>query len=162
MRSSRDQVYLDVACVIARRSTCFRRSVGCVLTDSEGIILSTGYNGVAAGRPHCNEQVHWQHPLKPLGVSMTSTYPNQCPGATAPPGQNLDACQAIHAEQNAIIRLPDYRKLHTCYCTASPCISCVKLFLGTNCQRIVFLQEYPHPTAKEWWEASGRTWIHLK
>jgi dCMP deaminase len=167
MRPSRDEVYLNVAADIAKRSTCFRRSVGCVLTDQEGVILSTGYNGVAAGRPHCNEEgeiVHYQHPTKPLGVIMNSvpSYPQRCEGSDAPSGQNLDACQAIHAEQNAIIRLPDYRRVYTCYCTASPCISCVKLLLGTYCLEIVFREEYPHPTAKEWWLASGREWKHLK
>lgn len=167
MRSSRDQIYIEVAQVIARRSTCYRRSVGCVLTDSEGIILATGYNGVAAGRPHCNEEgptIHHQHPLKPIGVTMLSgsSYPLACPGSEAPSGQNLESCQAIHAEANAIIRLPDPRRVHTAYCTASPCIHCIKLLLGTSCQRICFLQEYPHPTAKDWWLAAGREWVHLK
>lgn len=159
MRSSRDQVYIDVASVIAKRSTCFRRSVGCVLTDSEGVILSTGYNGVAAGRPHCNEEVFIE---EDENIYVFESFVHKCPGANAPSGQNLDACQAIHAEQNAIIRLPDHRRVHTCYCTASPCISCVKLLLGTQCQRIVFLEEYPHPTAKEWWLADNREWTHIK
>jgi dCMP deaminase len=160
MRSSRDQIYIDVASVIARRSTCYRRSVGCVLTDSEGVILATGYNGVAAGRPHCNEKVEGGY-SKEWQLEAVEGYVNKCPGSEASSGQNLDACQAIHAEQNAIIRLPDYRTVHTCYCTASPCISCIKLLLGTACQRIVFLQEYPHPTAKEWWLAAGRDWVQL-
>jgi dCMP deaminase len=151
MRPSRDQVYIDIAAVIARRSTCFRRSVGCVLVDVDGFILSTGYNGVAAGRPHCNLILD----------DNCKGYPNACEGAMSPSGQNLDACQAIHAEQNAIIRLPDPRRVHTAYCTASPCISCVKLLLGTYCLRIVFLQEYPHPTAKDWWLAAKREWIHI-
>jgi dCMP deaminase len=161
MRPSRDQIYIDVASVIARRSTCFRRSVGCVLVDKEGVILSTGYNGVATGRPHCNEEVEGGY-SKEWELQAIKGYPNKCPGADSPSGANLDACQALHAEQNAIIRLPDPRRLYTAYCTSSPCISCIKLFLGTSCQRIVFLQEYPHPTAKEWWLASGREWLHIK
>lgn len=173
MRSSRDQTWIDVAAVIARRSTCWRRAVGCVLTDEDGIFLSSGYNGVASGRPHCNEEVIvtelvWET-FQPAGVDgeyvqtvINKGYTNRCPGSEAPSGQNLDACQALHAEQNAIIWLSDPSRVHTAYCTASPCISCVKLFLGTNCQRVVFLEEYPHPTAKEWWIAAGREWVHIK
>lgn len=173
MRPSRDEIWLEVASTIAKRSTCWRRAVGCVLTDEDGIVLSTGYNGVAAGRPHCNEQVIvyenvWV-PFRPEYMDgefkltkVDKGYINRCPGSEAPSGQNLDACQALHAEQNAILRLADPRDVHTAYCTSSPCISCIKLFLGTNCERIVFLEEYPHPTAKEWWIAAGRAWIHIK
>lgn len=161
MRASRDQVWIDVAAAIARRSTCYRRAVGCVLTDINGKFLSSGYNGVASGRPHCNEEVEGGY-SKEWEVRTVKGYVHACPGATAASGTNLEQCEAIHAEQNAIIELPDSRRLHTAYCTASPCISCIKLFLGTACRRIVFLQEYPHPTAKEWWLAAGREWIHIE
>jgi dCMP deaminase len=166
MRPSRDQVNLEVARLIAKRSTCFRRQVGCVLTDEEGFILSTGYNGVAAGRPHCNELQLVPIPEDARAFPDRKTIPEftmpfRCEGANAPSGQNLDACQALHAEQNAILRLSDHRRVHTAYVTASPCISCVKLLLGTRCQRIVFGEEYPHATARTWWEEAGREWIHL-
>lgn len=142
LRRSRDSVYLEVARSIALRGTCVRRQVGCVLVDKDGFILSTGYNGVAAGREHCSQG-----------------FP--CPGANAPSGERLDACQAIHAEQNAILRLPDPRKVHTVYCTVSPCISCIKLLLGTSARRIVFGDVYPHPDARIWWTEAGREWVHL-
>lgn len=142
-RPSRDIVYIEMAYALARRGTCVRRSVGCILTDEDGFVLSMGYNGVPAGRPHCNEEL-------------------RCAGANAPSGEALDTCQAIHAEQNALIRLPDYRRVHTAYCTSSPCVTCVKLFLGTKCQRIVFSEIYPHPIAQIYWEEAGREWIHLK
>jgi dCMP deaminase len=142
MRPSRDLVYLRMAHNIATRGTCARRQVGCILVDEDGFVLSMGYNGVAAGRPHCSEG-------------------NPCPGAFAPSGELLDACQALHAEQNAILRLPDPRKVHTAYCTVSPCISCVKLLLGTAARRIVFSDLYPHTASREWWEAAGRDWVHL-
>lgn len=160
MRPTRDQIYLEMATLVAKRSTCFRRKVGCVLTDSEGFILATGYNGVAAGRPHCNELVA-APAIGELSTAPVYSMPHRCVGANAPSGQNLDACQALHAEQNAILRLPDHRRVHTAYCTASPCISCVKLLLGTKCQRIIFAEEYPHPTAQVWWKEAGREWIHL-
>lgn len=143
MRQSKDSYYLEHAKLVATRSTCARRSVGAILVDARGRILSTGYNGVASGRPHCNEG----HP---------------CPGACMPSGQGLDACEALHAEQNAILLLQDPWKVDTAYLTTTPCISCVKLLLGTSCQRIVAAEEYPHCESRVWWERAGREWIVLE
>jgi len=39
-----DEYFLDIAALVARRSTCLRRNVGAVLVR-ERRILSTGYNG---------------------------------------------------------------------------------------------------------------------
>ena len=54
MRLSRDEWALKLALLTAQRTTCCRRAVGCVLLNARGHVLSTGYNGVAAGLPHCN------------------------------------------------------------------------------------------------------------
>jgi len=140
MRPSRDEVYMEMVHAISLRGTCKRRNVGCVLVDSDGFVLSMGYNGVASGRAHCTD--------------------TPCPGWTHKSGQGLDKCEAIHAEQNAILRLPDPRRLHTAYVSASPCVSCVKLLLGTACQRIVFAEQYPHSEAETWWREAGRTWVY--
>lgn len=78
-------------------------------------------------------------------------YPHSCAGAQSPSGTNLDGCQAIHAEQNALLQCKDIYDIHTCYTTASPCVTCVKLLMNTSCQRIVFAEEYPQPAAKELW-----------
>jgi len=137
MRLSRDELYVGITRLIAQRGTCVRRQVGCVLVDPRGRILSTGYNGVAAGRPHCSEG----HP---------------CEGANYPSGQGLDLCHAIHAEQNAILLLNDPWSVETAYVSCIPCLSCLKLLLGTSCQRIVALEHYPHTQSVEWWKAAGR------
>jgi dCMP deaminase len=47
-----DQYFLDIAKVVASRSTCPRASVGAVIVRDNRII-STGYNGAAAGNLHC-------------------------------------------------------------------------------------------------------------
>jgi dCMP deaminase len=137
MRISQHDLYLGMAKLVALRGTCSRRKVGCVLVDSRGRVLSTGYNGVASGLPHCNEG----HP---------------CPGAGLPSGQGLDSCQAIHAEQNAILHLADPYSVDVAYVTATPCISCMKLLLGTSCRLIVAAEAYPHSQAVDWWRAAGR------
>jgi dCMP deaminase len=142
-RPTRDQIYLEMAELIARRGTCPRRAVGCVLVDRRGRVLSTGYNGVASGRPHCN-----------------AGFP--CPGAHFKSGQGLDKCEAIHAEQNAILLLQDPWVVHTAYISTSPCLSCIKLLLGTSAKRIVCRELYAHADAIQWWKSSGREIIVLE
>lgn len=179
-RLSRDAWGLQLAQVTAQRGTCCRRRVGAILTDSAGHVLATGYNGVAAGLPHCNEFMLGSGPRPGRrffgqggGLALSEeqlqaeranprNYPHACTGAFSQSGTNLDGCEAIHAEQNALLQCKDVREIHTCYCTASPCITCVKLLLNTGCQRVVFLEEYPHPAAGELWLRSGREWIQVE
>lgn len=141
MRPTLDETGLALARVWARRATCPRRCVGCVLFDADGFPIGAGYNGPAAGEPHCTE-----HP---------------CPGARMASGTGLDACAAIHAEANAIVRCANFRAIHTCYVTVSPCNDCIKLLMGTSCRRVVFGEEYVHPQARERWlrHAAKRGWF---
>lgn len=143
MRPTRDETWLNVAAEVARRSTCLRRAVGCVLVDARGHVLATGYNGRAAGQPHCNE------------VRFGHTW--ECKGVTAASGENLDGCEAIHAEQNALLQCRDVYAVDTCYVTVSPCLTCVKLLMNTGCRRIVFTERYTHDEAAEklWRESRG-------
>lgn len=166
MRLSRDEWALKLALLTAQRTTCCRRAVGCVLLNARGHVLSTGYNGVAAGLPHCNHQderpIVENHQLTiPFNVPMVKSFPHACSGATAPSGTNLDGCQAIHAEQNALLQCRDMYAIHTAYVTASPCMTCCKLLLNTSCQRIVYVEEYPHSAAKDLWTGAGRAWEQL-
>jgi dCMP deaminase len=150
---------MEVARVTAKRASCLRRAVGCVLLDSDGFILSTGYNGVAAGQPHCNRQAQDTWPDgDPLGPVQ---YPSACPGAFAQSGTNLDGCHAIHAEQNALLRCADVRRIHSCFVTASPCMTCTKLLMNTSCERIIFDQPYPHSEAELLWinVRPARRWL---
>lgn len=158
MRISRDTWAMELAGVTAKRATCLRRSVGCVLLDARGHVIATGYNGVASGQDHCNEAIPVLYVDKPTEL----VYPHACSGANSPSGTNLDSCQAVHAETNAVIQCKDVYAIQTCYVTTSPCVTCTKLLLNTSCQEIVFLDEYPHPVAKEMWEKAGRVWRHLK
>ena len=156
MRPTKDEWGIELARVTARRATCLRRHVGCVLVDIRGHVLATGYNGVAAGLPHCNEETQW--------ISQDggySVYGHACSGARSPSGTNLEGCQAIHAEQNALLQCRNVWEIHTCYVTVSPCVSCVKMLLNTSCTRIVFGEKYPHDAARQLWEESGRAWIKL-
>lgn len=142
-RLVKDEYFLRMAELVAQRGTCARRAVGCVLIDRYNHVLATGYNGVATGRPHCID--------------------HHCPGASQPSGEGLHLCEAIHAEQNALIQCKDTMNIATVYCTASPCITCVRMLMNTGCKRIVFREQYPHLNSREEWITSAprRAWVHV-
>lgn len=156
MRPTIDETMLEVVLALSRRGTCLKMLAGCVLTDRRGRIISTGYNGVAAGRPHCNHSLSEDgFTYSPLDVNE---HPHKCAGADAPPGSDL--CEAVHAEQNALTwcRAPD--SIHACYLNVSPCMRCAKQLLNTGCKRIVFLEEYTRePQARALWTSAGREWL---
>lgn len=159
MRISRDEWGLRLAEVTALRGTCLRRRVGCVLTDLRGRVLATGYNGVASGAAHCNEP----EPSRNLYADARTgeplmTYPHACASASAPSGEGLDFCAAVHAEQNALVQCRDADAVHACYVTASPCVSCLKLLLNTGCLRVVFREAYAQDARALW---AGREWLCL-
>lgn len=139
LRPSWDKVCLDIAETLAKRGTCARRKVGCVLADHRNFIIGTGYNGVASGLDHCIN--------------------SPCFGALLPPGSgtSLYACEAIHAEQNALLQCKDVQQIKTCYVTYSPCIQCTKLLLNTSCSRVIFLEPSSHNVESEalWKKAKG-------
>lgn len=122
-RPSLHETMINVAQTLSDRATCSRRKVGCVLVDERGQILSTGYNGNGRGLPHCIE--------KP------------CAGATFEAGTGLDQCEAIHAEQNALLQCHDVNKIFSCYTTTMPCSHCTKLLLNTSCLNVYYLEDYP-------------------
>ena len=89
MRPDTDAYFIDMAKLAASRSTCIRRSVGCVLVNARNHVLATGYNGVPAGSTHCNEV---------STIRGALTFGHACAGADADSGTNLDSCLAVHAE----------------------------------------------------------------
>lgn len=97
---------LTVARILSWRSTCRRRTTGCVLTDSSNRILATGYNGGVAGEIHC------------LDVA--------CPHASAPVGT---PCEALHAEVNAVLQCSKREFVTRAYCTDAPCANCARVLL---------------------------------
>lgn len=137
-RISLDEYFLSIAIDAAMRGTCIRRKVGCVLVDNRNQILATGFNGVASGLPHCIDR--------------------PCKGANYKSGQGLDECEAIHAEENALIQCTKPNEIFIAYITASPCIKCTRKLLNTSCQHIIFLEEYPHAEAKNIWQQRRGVW----
>jgi len=133
---------LHMAEVIAFRTTCARRAVGCILVDKDNRILSAGHNGTPRGTAHCTD--------KP------------CKGAEFDTGQGLELCKAIHAEQNALMFCNDIMKIDKCFVTDSPCIHCIKMLMNTSCREIIFTRKYANAEQcrEEWLKDLGRDWIH--
>lgn len=169
MRPTHDGYFTAMAMLVASRSTCLRRAVGCVMVNARYHVLSTGYNGRPAGWPHCNDPTGFEFvydngiddakPITGQATGKRDVFDDACIGARAPSGQHLDMCEAVHAEQNALLQCRDVFDIDTCYVTTSPCITCVKLLLNTACQRIVFSTRYAHDAeARRLWELPGRVW----
>jgi dCMP deaminase len=132
-RPSWDAYFMEMARVIATRSTCLRRAVGALLVRDKRV-LATGYNGAPAGLPHC-EEVGCRR--AELGVAS---------------GQGWELCRGLHAEQNAIIQ----GALHgvsvlgsTLYCTTQPCVICAKMLINGGVERIVYQGDYNDELALE-------------
>lgn len=136
-RPSKIEMLMEVAEVIAKRSTCARRQVGCVITNKLGWILATGYNGQARGTPHCID--------------------TPCPGASYAPGEGLALCEASHAEQAALIQLREPLEARILVCTTMPCMHCIKMISMTSVQIIVYRHDYPDGNlSQQYWDISGR------
>jgi len=117
-RASWDDYFMNIAQVVATRSTCPRKYVGAVIVANR-TILSTGYNGSIRGMPHCSD----------VGHMMESGH-----------------CVAtIHAEVNAIIQAARNGvriEGAAIYVTASPCWNCFKACANAGIKRIGFGEFY--------------------
>lgn len=128
MRPSNDEYYLSMLDAIAARSTCPRRQVGAIIVTEDHRILSTGFNGVPRGFPHCTEE----H--------------KQCPGANDPKGDTR-RCLAVHAELNAVLSCADLSRAHTLYVKCTPCKQCALMICNTPIKRIVCRERYADDSA---------------
>ena len=132
MRISREQMFMDIAEIVAKRSACLRNNVGAVIVSEDNNIVAIGYNGPAAGVPQCTKDI--------------------CHA-----GCDL----AIHAEDNAILRMP-YNKCwdnkenkvyrycpenYKLFCTVSPCSNCAKLIVSRgDIKEVYYRYEYREKT----------------
>lgn len=139
-RPSKRETFLEMANVLSLQSTCIRRSVGCILTNKYHHIVGSGYNGTAAGSSHCIQ--------------------NHCDGNHLVSGKNLEQCQAIHAEQNALMQCKDIHDIEVAYVTTFPCMHCMKMLLNTSCKLIVYNQPYDEESYTLWIK-SGRIAVKL-
>lgn len=138
-RISLDDYFLKVAAVVGERSTCRRHNMGAIAVRDKHI-LSTGYNGAAAGLKDCLE----------LGCLRDEM--------GIPSGERAEICRAIHAEQNVIIQAA----LHgvslegaTIYCTHTPCVLCAKMLVNSRIVRFVSFGVYNDQAFEDLFGESG-------
>lgn len=128
-RISREQMFMDIAETVAKRSACLRNNVGAVIVNESNNIVAIGYNGVASGVPHClKEDCH-------AGCDI-----------------------AIHAEDNAIRRMPwvpipktydpvtverTFGQYYKLFCTVSPCMDCAHKIIQRGDIKEVYYR-YPY------------------
>jgi len=136
-RPDLDEYFMEIASVVAKRSTCLRNQVGALFVKNKRL-LTTGYNGAPAGLLHCDEA--------------------GCAREGVASGTRHELCRAVHAEQNAIIQAA----LHgvsiegaTLYCTHQPCVLCAKMLINTKVTRVVYNQSYPDDTALRFLAQAG-------
>lgn len=124
---------MDIAFLVARRSTCRRRQVGAVVVRDKRI-LATGYNGAPTGLPHCLDIGCLR---EELGVAS---------------GERHELCRGLHAEQNVIIQAAYHGvsiKGATLYCTNLPCSICSKMLINAGIGQIIYQEGYADPMAQE-------------
>lgn len=129
MRISRAVMFIEMAKIVAMRSTCFRLNVGAVVT-AHNRVVSIGYNGTPPGAPHCAG--------------------NACPGAKG-------CKETTHAEVNALLYVPGEHKDADLdlYVTDSPCHHCSIEIAESNVRRVFFNTPYRITTGLEMLIESG-------
>ncbi len=130
---------MDIARLVARRSTCLRRQVGAVVVKDKHI-LATGYNGTPSGITHCSEVGCLRQKLN------------------VPSGERHELCRGLHAEQNAIIQAAKHGVNiagATLYCTNSPCVICSKMIINAGVLKIVYLEGYPDTLSRDMLREAG-------
>jgi dCMP deaminase len=122
-RPSFDDIYMDLAANLAKRSHCVKMQVGAVLTK-ETRIVSLGYNGPPAGTHNCD--IEW-------------------PAVGCPRDSKGSCSLALHAEQNAILYASKNNvqvEGSTLYITLSPCIACARIIFTTGIKKVIYKDSY--------------------
>ena len=130
-RITRDNMFMQMAGVVAERGTCNRALVGAVLVDiNTNNVVAIGYNGAPSGNPHCNEVSH-------------KLMDNHC-------------TNAVHAEENCFKKIvtPDWGDtipVYNLYVTHYPCKMCMEGIRRLIAERRLKVKKimYYHPYRKE-------------
>lgn len=114
-RPSFNEVYMEFAEAISRRSTCKRLQVGTVITSTDyRKVLAVGYNGNASGLP------------------------NSCDR------DEVGRCGCLHSEENAVINCDSPRSIEKfVFVTHLPCAMCAKRLVNLgNVRKVIYKREY--------------------
>lgn len=134
-----DEYFLEIARIVAKRSTCLRRKVGALIVKDRRI-LATGYNGTPSGIKHCIEQGC-------LRVKLN-----------IPSGERHELCRGLHAEQNVLLQAALYGvslRGSILYVTNQPCIICAKMIINAGIKAVVISGNYPDKMARQFLDEAG-------
>lgn len=146
VRPSWETYFMDIARLVAKRSTCLRRTVGAVIVKDKRI-LTTGYNGAPTGMTHCAETGCLR---EKLGV---------------PSGERHELCRGTHAEQNSIIQAAYHGvsiKGATLFCTLFPCSICAKMIINAGIETLFYESEYVDAMSEKYLREAGVDLIRLR
>lgn len=118
-RQSWHEYFMEIAELVASRSTCDRAHVGCLITNDEHRVVSSGYNGSISGNPHCDDVGH-----------------------TIRDGHCI---ATIHAEINALLYCAKEGisvKGCVAYITHFPCLNCTKALIQSGIKKIYYRNDY--------------------
>jgi dCMP deaminase len=118
-----DDIFMELAVSLAKRSHCIKKHVGAVLTK-ETRIISIGYNGPPAGTHNCDIEF----PITGCAVDSKGS-----------------CSLALHAEQNAILYAVKNNTSvdgSTLYVTLSPCLACARIIFSMGITKVIFLYSY--------------------
>jgi dCMP deaminase len=127
-RISWDEYFYGLVHLIAQRSVCLRRKVGCLIVRNHQI-LCTGYNGPPAGHPHPSDLGGCERDLE----SIKS-------------GERLELCYCLHAEQNALLQAARNGisiEGAEIYVTVFPCPICARMIANSGIQHVKVFGTYP-------------------
>lgn len=152
-RLSWDEVFMNLASIISKRSSCKFHEAGVVFVDKNHKIISLGYNGPTTGDYHCLE----------VGCAKVDGDPKT---------KKLSRCRGAHAEINGIINAQDSTRLRgsTAYTLLFPCYDCLKAFNNAGVAEIVYSLEYKriksggenYEEENEAWELAERRGIKIR
>lgn len=128
MRPTFQQIYLNLAITMAKRSTCKRLNVGTVITSTDfRKVLAVGYNGNASGLPNICDR------------------------------DEKGNCGCLHSEENAVINCDSPRFLEKyAFVTHHPCVPCAKRLINLgNVKRVYYGEEYRSSDAAALFETVG-------
>jgi dCMP deaminase len=118
-----DDIYMDLAQNLSRKSHCVKAKVGAVISKDTRIV-SLGYNGPPAGTHNCDQE-----------------WPQDGCARDRKGGCSL----ALHAEANAILYASKNQitmEGATLYVTLSPCLACAKIIYTTGIKKVIYLESY--------------------
>lgn len=137
LRPGRDETLMGTAFLWAKRSTCSRLHVGCVI-HRDGRILVQGYNGAPAGLKHCSHACSCGFTIEDHLSRMPREHKSNC--------NSMQPCtRAVHAEQNAIsyaARWGVELKGAAASVTHQPCMSCAQSVINAGIVSVDYVEPY--------------------